>query len=58
MKMNRIESNGSLGWLAMALVMAIALSAAPAARADPEGRYQRQDLVSDQAGAAATRTET
>ncbi len=52
MKMNRIESNSSLGWLAMALVMAIALSAAPAARADPEGRYHRHDLVSDQPGVA------
>ncbi len=28
------------------------MSAAPAARADPEGRYQRHDLVSDQAGVA------
>ena len=52
MKMNRIGSNSSLGWPAMALVTAIALSAAPAARADPEGRYQRHDLVSDQAGVA------
>ena len=49
---NHLESNGSLGWLAMALVTGIALGAAPVAWADPEGRYQRHDLVSDQAGVA------
>ena len=50
--MNRIESSGHFGWPMMALVTAIGLAAAPTVRADPEGHYQRHDLVSDQAGVA------
>jgi len=53
--MNSDRSTGStrLGWLAMALLWAIALAASPLARADPEGRYAVTKLVSDQAGVAA-----
>jgi uncharacterized protein (TIGR03118 family) len=52
MSANRIMSNRTSGWIAMALLTAIALAAMPA-RADPEGRYKVQKLVSDQAGVAA-----
>jgi hypothetical protein len=42
-----------VGALAMALATVIALSVAPVARADSEGRYQQQNLVSDGFVAAA-----
>ena len=48
----RTNSTGP-GWIAMAMLTAIALAASPAVRADPEGRYQVKKLVSDQAGVAA-----
>jgi uncharacterized protein (TIGR03118 family) len=49
MEMNaqRSGSSGMVVGLATALAMSIAMAAAPAARADPEGRYQQQNLVSD-----------
>jgi uncharacterized protein (TIGR03118 family) len=40
------------GWMAMALVTTIALATAPAAQADPEGRYAVRKLVSDEANVA------
>jgi uncharacterized protein (TIGR03118 family) len=53
MNADRITNSRMFAWLSMALVTAIALSVAPAARADPEGRYEVQKLVSDQPGVAA-----
>jgi uncharacterized protein (TIGR03118 family) len=58
--MNEIRNgnDGKLGWAAMLMAIAIALTAAPVAKADPmgppgpEGRYQQHNLVSDQAGVA------
>jgi uncharacterized protein (TIGR03118 family) len=47
MNAHRITSSSGVVGLAVALVMGIALSAAPVARADPEGRYQQRNLVSD-----------
>ena len=51
----RIESRATetFGWIAMALLTAIALAAIARDDADPEGRYAVQKLVSDQAGVAA-----
>ena len=47
MNSNRIRNNSMLGWMAFTLVTAIALAAAPVARADPQGRYQQHNLVTD-----------
>jgi len=51
MNAQRIRSN-MFGWMAMALLTSIALAAAPAAYADPEGRYAVRKLVSDEANVA------
>ena len=52
MNAQRIRSNRSFGWMAMALLTSIALAAAPAALADQEGRYAVRKLVSDQPNVA------
>jgi len=52
MNAQRTTGNRMFGWMAMALVTTIALAAAPAAQADPEGRYAVRKLVSDEANVA------
>lgn len=52
MNADRGTNSTRLGWIAIATLAAIALAASPAARADPEGRYQVKKLVSDQGGVA------
>ena len=52
MNAQRTTGNRLFGWMAMALVTTIALAAAPAAQADPEGRYAVRKLVSDEANVA------
>ena len=47
MNADRVMSNRMGGGLVMALTTAMALSAAPVARADPGDRYQQQNLVTD-----------
>jgi uncharacterized protein (TIGR03118 family) len=49
MNADRSRKNSMFGWMALALALAtaIALAAAPTARADPEGRYQQHNLVTD-----------
>ena len=52
MNAQRTTGNRMFGWMAMALVTTIALATAPAAQADPEGRYAVRKLVSDEANVA------
>ena len=50
MNADRISNHRRFGWMALALALAIAVTAAPVARADPpgpEGRYQQHNLVTD-----------
>jgi len=47
MNADRIMSNSMCGRLVVALATVIALSAAPVAQADPGGRYQQHNLVTD-----------
>jgi uncharacterized protein (TIGR03118 family) len=47
MNMEYITGNGRSGLLAMAAAAVIALSTVQVARADPGGRYEQQNLVSD-----------
>jgi uncharacterized protein (TIGR03118 family) len=47
MNANRIRQHSMFGWLALLLATAIALAAAPVARADPPGRYQQHNLVTN-----------
>ena len=47
MNADRIKNESRFGWIALAVATAIMLAAAPAARADPEGRYQQHNLVTN-----------
>ena len=53
MNADRSTNRTRSGWIAIAVLSAIAFATSPAARADPEGRYEVKKLVSDQAGVAA-----
>ena len=53
MNADRNMNKTGTGWIAVALLTAVALAASPVARADPEGRYTVTKLVSDEAGVAA-----
>jgi uncharacterized protein (TIGR03118 family) len=53
MNADRSKRNGLFGLMAMALATVLALGAAPPAHADPEGRYEQHNLVSDGSVTAA-----